>query len=136
MTIRLRYTNGTYPFRVHYIIVRPVVAVTWVEDVKQPEILSASRRDGTITIKGSNYGTLYGIPMESMEIDVSTSEYMGDDDYNTIIPSEDVKNGNITISLPPELADTPILYLRIRHTDAEGSVSRWSDIFTHMDTTV
>lgn len=136
MTIRLRYTNGTYPFRVHYIIVRPVVAVTWVEDVKQPEILSASRRDGIITIKGSNYGTLYGIPMESMEIDVSTSEYMGDDDYNTIIPSEDVKNGNITISLPPELADTPILYLRIRHTDAEGSVSRWSDIFTHMDTTV
>lgn len=136
MTIRLRYTGGTYPFKVRYIVVRPVVAVTWIEDIRQPEIFSASCHDGNITIRGSKYGTLYGIPIAYMEATVSASVYMGDDDYSVTIPAEDVEDGSITFPLPPELADAPALYLRIRHADTEGSVSRWSDIYIHMDPTV
>ena len=136
MTIRLRYTGGTYPFKVRYIVVRPVVAVTWIEDVRQPEIFSASRHDGNITIRGSKYGTLYGIPIAYMEATVSASVYMGDDDYSVTIPAEDMEDGSITFPLVRDLTDAPTLYLRIRHADTEGSVSRWSDIFIHMDSTV
>lgn len=131
MTIRLRYSGGTYPFKVHYIVVRPVVAVTWVEDVKQPEILSASVSDGMLTLHGSTYGTLYGIPMSSMQVSVTTSPYITEDDYTVSVPAGDVQDGSITFPIAEELSGAPALYLRIRHVDVEGSISRWSDIFIH-----
>ena len=71
-----------------------------------------------------------------MEATVSASVYMGDDDYSVTIPAEDMEDGSITFPLVRDLTDAPTLYLRIRHADTEGSVSRWSDIFIHMDSTV
>lgn len=131
MTIRLRYSGGTYPFKVHYIVVRPVVAVTWIEDVKQPVIRSASVSDGMLTLNGSTYGTLYGIPMSSVQASVSTSPYITEDDYTVSVPAGDVQDGSISFPIAEELSGAPALYLRIRHVDVEGSISRWSDIFIH-----
>lgn len=132
MTVRLRYSGGTYPFKVHYVVVRPVTAITWIEDVRQPRVLSASVEDGMLTVHGSAYGTLYGIPMAAMRASVSALSYIDEDNYTVTVRAEDIQDGSIAFPLTEELSREPALYLRIQYIDTEGSSSRWSDVFIHM----
>lgn len=124
-SIKLVYSGGIYPYNVYYIAVQPIKSLIWIEDIRNPEIVSATLEGDCLTVQGNEYASLYAIPQASLEIKVSTEHHFTGEHV-----LEETK-GAVTegkIQITQEMLEDNDLFVRLRYKDIEGNVSRWSAV--------
>lgn len=125
LRLRIEGDGGTFPTNVHYIAVKPDISVVWLEDVRQPQVVSVTYDGGKkeFSVTGNPYASLYDIEQASVDARLSTSTgFSGAVITHTIY---DAVTG-VPFAFPEEFANEDMFHVQLRYTDIEGTSSRWS----------
>lgn len=74
-----------------------------------------------LTVTGSPYYNLYGIPHATSTFQVSDKE-----DFSNLIIDHTTTTGTVTAHVAPVLTQGKDYYWRLRYADTEGNLSKWS----------
>lgn len=124
MTVRIAYSGGNYPYTVYYIVFKPIHPIVWIEDIRRPEVVSATiSGPGVLTVTGNRYASLYDIDQAGAEVVVQPVS-LATSARQTSLVTRPVNE--VSFQLTDDLLQQFPLRARIRYTDVEGAVSRWS----------
>lgn len=122
LCFRLEYTAHTDPYNVYYIVLQPVKSMVWLEDIRLPEIENAEMQGNHIVLQDGKYASLYDIPQKSAEVKISREHHFSGEIFTFTVAA----GAQISAELPAEYLGDETVYVRLRYTDIDGNISRWS----------
>lgn len=124
LRIRIEYSGGNYPYTVYYLVIQPIRAVVWIEDIRWPKVLSVVVNGDQASIKIAPYASLYAVPQHSTEVCLSSHQYFGEFAVTYQVPGD---SDIVVVTIPQELLDRKQMFVSVRQFDIDGLYSRWSE---------
>ncbi len=125
LRFRVEYPASETPWKLYWLALQAQRELVLPETVRRPQIESVEFSGKTIAVHGSPYASLWDLPQGGLEM------RLGIKDSFTIPPqifAVSGKSDGMSVTCKDEYLEKMPLTVSIRHSDIEGTKSRWSDI--------
>lgn len=123
LRLKIAYTGLQNSTTFHSIILMADSDITWIEDILQPEVLSADCNNFLLVLRGSTFGALYGEKQGGFQVQYARSRDFSTIEKTVTLSGEAVLTG---IYIKKDLKGTQC-FARLRYFDSAGTLSRWSE---------
>lgn len=123
LRLKIAYTGLQTSTTFYSIILMADSDIVWIEDILQPQILSAECSNFLLVLKGSTFGALYDEKQGGFQV-----QYARTRDFSTIEKTVTLSGGAVIsgIYVNEDLKGMQC-FARIRYFDSNGTLSRWSE---------
>lgn len=124
LRLRMEYSACADPWKMYWVALRAEKELIFPETVRRPQIESVKLSGNNLSVHGCPYASLWALPQGGLEMRIGIKNEFA---MPPQLYSVHGKSDGMCVVLDRDFIQNRCLTVAIRHSDIEGTSSRWSD---------